>query len=211
MNTSSLWIFAVGFLAQLLFSARMLVQWIKSEKARRSVTPVLFWQLSIVGSLVFLIYGILRHDFAIVFGQIMVYFIYIRNLHLMKRWRTIPQAFRIFIVIYPLATLLYLLTVSPGHLHSILRNENIPLFWQIWGSAGQVIFTLRFYIQWRDSELTRKSVFTQRFWGVSLAGALMIIIYAAFRRDPVLIAGQLTGLVIYARNLMLGKPVKIND
>ncbi len=210
MNTSPLWIFAVGFLAQLLFAARMIVQWVKSEEARKSLSPVLFWQLSILGSLIFLLYGILRHDFAIVLGQILVYFIYIRNLHLMKRWRTIPLTFRLFIIIVPLATLVYLLTGSPGNINSIFKNEDISLQLQIWGSLGQVIFTFRFYIQWIDSEFKKESVFTRRFWLVSVLGSLMISVYAAFRNDPVLFLGQLTGLVIYLRNLMLFKSIKDN-
>jgi len=210
MNASPLWIFAVGFLAQLLFAARMIVQWVKSEEAQKSLSPVLFWQLSILGSLIFLLYGILRHDFAIVLGQTLVYFIYIRNLHLMKRWRTIPRTFRLFIIIVPIATLFYLVSGSPGALTSIFRNEDISLQLQIWGIMGQVIFTFRFYIQWIDSEFKKESVFTRRFWLVSVLGSLMIVVYAAFRHDPVLFLGQFTGLVIYVRNLMLLKTIRDN-
>lgn len=205
MSLSSLWIFAIGFLAQLLFAARMIVQWVKSEKAGKSLSPVIFWQLSILGSLIFLLYGILRHDFAIVLGQILVYFIYIRNLHLKEQWRPVPLLFRFVIIVAPLVTLVYLLSDTPGNLTSLLTNEEISLPLKIWGSVGQVIFTLRFYVQWIDSESKNESVLTQRFWFVSLAGSLMILIYAAFRSDPVLFLGQLSGLVIYLRNLMLGK------
>ncbi|HZK95890.1 MAG TPA: lipid-A-disaccharide synthase N-terminal domain-containing protein [Prolixibacteraceae bacterium] len=205
MNLSSLWIFAVGFTAQLLFAARMIVQWVKSEKAGKSLSPVIFWQLSILGSLIFLLYGILRHDFAIVLGQILVYFIYIRNLHLQEQWRPIPFMFRLIVIIAPIITLVYLLSDNQGNLTSLLKNDEIPLPLKIWGSVGQVIFTLRFYVQWFDSEAKNESVLTKRFWFVSILGSFMIIIYAAFRFDPVLFLGQLSGLVIYLRNLMLGK------
>lgn len=205
MNLSSLWIFAVGFAAQLLFAARMIVQWVKSEKAGKSLSPVIFWQLSILGSLIFLFYGILRHDFAIVLGQILVYFIYVRNLHLQEQWRPIPFMFRLIVIIAPIITLVYLLSDNQGNLTSLLKNDEIPLPFKIWGSVGQVIFTLRFYVQWFDSEAKNESVLTKRFWFVSILGSFMIIIYAAFRFDPVLFLGQLSGLVIYLRNLMLGK------
>jgi len=205
MSLSSLWIYAIGFLAQLLFAARMIVQWVKSEKAGKSLSPVLFWQLSILGSLIFLLYGILRHDFAIVLGQILVYFIYIRNLHLQEQWRPIPLIFRFMVIIAPILTLGYLFSDMHGNFTSLLKNEDISLPLKIWGSAGQVIFTLRFYVQWIDSESKKESVLTQRFWLISGVGSFMILVYAVLRFDPVLFLGQLSGLVIYLRNLMLIK------
>ncbi len=210
MSTSSLWIFGIGFIAQSLFAARMIVQWVKSEKAGKSLSPVIFWQLSILGSLIFLLYGILRRDFAIVLGQVLVYFIYVRNLHLKNQWRPIPLLLRFIVIVAPILTLVYFLSGTQGSLTSLLKNEQIPLPLQIWGSVGQVIFTLRFYVQWIDSESKNESVLTRRFWLVSLVGCLMIIIYAAFRFDPVLFLGQLAGLVIYLRNLMLENRVKKN-
>jgi len=208
MSNSSLWIFALGFSAQLLFAARMIVQWVKSEEAGKSLSPVIFWQLSILGSMIFLLYGILRHDFAIVLGQALVYFIYIRNLHLKNSWKPIPLIFKIFVIIAPIITLIYLFSDTHGNFSSLLKNEDISLPLKIWGSAGQVIFTLRFYIQWIDSESKNESVLTKRFWLVSLIGSLMIITYAIFRYDPVLLLGQLAGAVVYLRNLMFGKTEK---
>jgi len=208
MSVSSFWIFAVGFTAQLLFAARMIVQWMKSEKAGKSLSPVIFWQLSILGSLIFLLYGILRHDFAIVLGQILVYFIYVRNLHLKDRWRPIPLIFRFVVIVAPIITMGYLLSDTHGNLTSLLKNEDISRPLQIWGSIGQVIFTLRFYVQWIDSESKNESVLTDRFWIVSGVGSFMIIIYAVLRFDPVLLLGQLSGLVIYLRNFMLHKSFK---
>ena len=58
----NLWIYVLGLLAQGLFSARMLVQWIRSEKAHTVVNPTLFWVLSLAGSLLFFLYGWLRQD-----------------------------------------------------------------------------------------------------------------------------------------------------
>jgi lipid-A-disaccharide synthase-like uncharacterized protein len=200
-----MWIFAVGFIAQLLFAGRMIVQWISSERAGKPISPLIFWQLSILGSIIFLIYGILRHDIVIVTGQLLVYFIYIRNLHLLKQWRPIPLLFKIIIIMAPVLTFGYLLAGSNGNILLLLLNNEIPLPLKIWGSAGQVIFTLRFYIQWMDSESKSESVLSQRFWLVSMLGSLMIITYAAFRYDPVLLTGQLSGLLVYARNVMLGK------
>ena len=76
---------AFGIVAQLLFTARMLVQWIASEQAGRSVVPVAFWVLSLVGGLMTLAYGIQRREAVIIMGQVLAVFIYIRNIMLILK------------------------------------------------------------------------------------------------------------------------------
>jgi lipid-A-disaccharide synthase-like uncharacterized protein len=73
---------AFGIVAQILFTARMVVQWLASERAGRSVVPVAFWVLSLVGGLMTLIYGIQRREAVIIMGQVLAVFIYIRNMML---------------------------------------------------------------------------------------------------------------------------------
>jgi len=58
-------IYGIGFLAQLLFSVRLINQWFLSEKAEKIKTPILFWKLSLFGSILLFIYGYLRNDLAI--------------------------------------------------------------------------------------------------------------------------------------------------
>ena len=77
----------IGFFAQFLFSMRFLVQWIASERAKKSVIPVAFWYLSISGSLLLLAYAIHREDPVFILGQSMGVFIYLRNLTLIYRKR----------------------------------------------------------------------------------------------------------------------------
>jgi lipid-A-disaccharide synthase-like uncharacterized protein len=76
---------AFGVLAQLIFGARFIVQWIASEKAERSVIPVGFWFLSIGGGLMTLVYGFARRDIVIIMGQALSVFIYARNLMLIAK------------------------------------------------------------------------------------------------------------------------------
>jgi lipid-A-disaccharide synthase-like uncharacterized protein len=204
MTQSHLFIFSVGIIGQLLFAARMFVQWFHSEKAGRPLSPVLFWQLSLVGSIVFFAYGILRRDFAIVLGQLITYFIYIRNLHLKKQWLTMMPVFRWVVYLVPVASLAYLFSSAPGNLAEIVGNDAIPLWLKSWGALGQIVFTARFVVQWLDSEARNESVFSNAFWIISLVGSSMIVVYAAFRLDPVLFVGQAGGAVIYLRNLTLG-------
>jgi lipid-A-disaccharide synthase-like uncharacterized protein len=76
---------AFGVLAQLIFGARFIVQWIASEKAERSVIPIGFWFLSISGGLMTLVYGFARRDIVIIVGQGLSVFIYVRNLMLIAK------------------------------------------------------------------------------------------------------------------------------
>lgn len=207
MKEPNPWIFIIGFMAQIAFSGRMIVQWFKSEKAGKSLSPAIFWQLSLLGSVLFLIYGILRKDLPIIIGQCLVYYIYIRNLHLKQQWNSFPVIIRWLILSAPVAALLYLFSTTSGNVTEALANKNIPAWLKIWGILGQIVFTLRFYVQWLDSESLKESVLTRRFWFVSMTGSLMIISYAVFRYDPVLFLGQIAGLVVYVRNLMIYRKI----
>ena len=83
----SAYIYIIGFLAQALFSARILVQWVMSERAKRVVSPSIFWILSIIASYMLFIYGFLRDDFAIMLGQVISYYVYIWNLNEKEIWK----------------------------------------------------------------------------------------------------------------------------
>jgi len=79
----------------------------------------------------------------------------------------------------------------------------IPPFWLIVGFLGQVLFSMRFILQWVHSERARRSVIPLAFWYFSLAGSIVLLTYAIHRQDPVFILGQAGGIVIYLRNLYL--------
>lgn len=78
---------ALGLGGQLLFTGRMLVQWLTSEKSRRSVVPVSFWWMSLIGATMLLVYFIWRRDIVGILGQATGWIIYIRNLVLIRRSR----------------------------------------------------------------------------------------------------------------------------
>jgi lipid-A-disaccharide synthase-like uncharacterized protein len=79
-----LWL-VLGFAGQIAFSGRFVVQWLASEREGRSVVPVAFWVLSVVGSLLLLAYAVHRRDPVFVVGQTTGVLIYLRNLHLIRR------------------------------------------------------------------------------------------------------------------------------
>lgn len=197
----NIFIIGIGFLAQGLFFMRTITQWFKSEKEGEVISPVIFWQLSLVGSILMLTYGILRGDFAIVVGQFLVYSIYIRNLQLKKAWYRMHWAAKTIAIIVPLVYLSWL--IFSGNFHSILKNEDVTLFWMIWGTAAQIVFISRFFYQWIYSEKEKESLLPLGFWIISTIGSLMIFTYSISRLDPVLFAAHSLGLFIYTRNILL--------
>jgi lipid-A-disaccharide synthase-like uncharacterized protein len=202
-------IYAIGFLAQLLFSGRLFVQWFLSEKHKRIVTPTLFWKLSLIASFLLFVYGYLREDFAIMLGQSLTYFIYIRNLHFQGEWQKAPAALRYFLLAFPLLILIYGYNNGAYDLEILLHNTQIPQWLMILGIVGQLVFTLRFVYQWWYSEQKKESHLPKGFWRLSALGALLIMTYAIYRMDPVLMVGHGSGLIIYLRNLFIGKNEKV--
>ena len=197
-------VYTIGFTAQALFSGRLLIQWIVSERSRQIVTPGIFWKLSLLASFLLFVYGYLRDDLAIMLGQTLTYFIYIRNLHLKGDWQRSPFWFRAFLLVFPIAIVTYGYNNGEYDIHQLLSNEDIPL-WLLWlGIIAQVIFTFRFVYQWLYSEREKESQLPMGFWVLSVVGASLILLYAVFRRDPVLLIGHGAGTIIYVRNIMLG-------
>tara|TARA_Y100000996_G_scaffold242597_1_gene190852 strand:+ start:757 stop:1062 length:306 start_codon:yes stop_codon:yes gene_type:complete len=81
--------------------------------------------------------------------------------------------------------------------------SNIELFFLIIGFAGQGLFASRFIVQWIYSEKKGESSIPVIFWYLSIFGGIGLLIYAIFRKDPVIITGQIFGILIYTRNLIL--------
>ena len=196
-------IYGIGFLAQLLFSSRILLQWIASERNKKVLAPHLFWEISLFASVLLFIYGYLRNDFAIMLGQVITYYVYIRNIQLENQWKKIPAVLRIFLYLFPTIIFVY------GYNNNILDKANLfnkehiaPLLMTL-GIIAQILFTLRFVYQWAYSERRKESMLPMGFWILSFTGSFLIFIYAIFRKDPVLFLGHLSGLVAYSRNIYI--------
>ena len=127
-------VYIIGFLAQIFFSARILVQWILSEKAKEIVSPSIFWVLSIAGSYLLFIYGWCRDDFSIILGQIISYYIYIWNLNAKGIWRNINILLRIILFITPVAACAFLLESPEQFISQFFKNEDIPIWLLVFGS-----------------------------------------------------------------------------
>jgi len=81
--------------------------------------------------------------------------------------------------------------------------SSIEIIFLIIGFFGQALFASRFIFQWIYSERVGKSSIPIIFWYLSIFGGLGLLVYAIFRKDPVIIVGQLFGIFIYSRNLFL--------
>ncbi len=90
-----------------------------------------------------------------------------------------------------------------GMLSNYLYDVFVTKFdgWVMLGFVAQAFFTMRFVVQWIASERARKSVIPVAFWFFSIGGGILLLAYALYRRDPVFIAGQALGLVVYFRNV----------
>lgn len=196
-------IYSVGFVAQILFSSRLIIQWITSEKQQKVITPSTFWTLSLAASSLLFIYGYLRQDFAIMLGQALTYFIYIRNLQLQGEWKKIPGFVQWVLLLVPSLIVVYYFNNQKIDVNILFKNEAIPIWLLVLGIVSQLTFTFRFIYQWIYSEFKKVSALPFGFWLLSLVGAILILIYAIFRKDPVLFVGHGLGTIIYTRNLFL--------
>ncbi|MFC0709685.1 lipid-A-disaccharide synthase N-terminal domain-containing protein [Azorhizophilus paspali] len=86
MEKQTLWL-AIGFAGQMVFTGRFLLQWLYSEYQKRSLIPVGFWYLSLVGSALLLAYALYRQDPVFILGQSFGFIVYLRNLQLIARQR----------------------------------------------------------------------------------------------------------------------------
>lgn len=201
LSVQDLLIYGLGFFAQSLFGARTIIQWIKSEREGRVVSPTLFWIFSLNGSFLFLIYGVLRNDIVILFGQTISFYIYIRNLQLKGFWIKIPYALRVIILPLPLLLFLWVGIYSPESFEQTFSKADFTDRFIIIGSIGQLLLNFRYLYQWYHSEKVNESILPLGFWVISAVASVMVVVYGIYRHDPVLLVAQGLGLIAYLRNI----------
>lgn len=199
---SPLWIYCIGFSAQVFFTARVLVQWYLSEKNRKVESPALFWIFSIIGSLILLFYGWLRRDLAIIIGEFISFYIYLWNLRAKGLFDRSARLLPLLLSLVPLAALALMLKDFPSFSTDFFRSSEVSGVLLVFGIAGQLVFKSRFIVQWFYSVRHGESSLPMVFWIISVAGSLMIIVYGLIRHDWVLVAGQI-GIVASVRNIMI--------
>ena len=113
-------------------------------------------------------------------------------------------ALKSLLLITPVIEAAFMYNYSQHFIDSFFRNEEVPLWLLIFGSMGQIIFTLRFVYQWAYSFHHKESLLPAGFWIISLVGSSVIVAYGVFRLDPVLILGQSVGFVAYFSTILIG-------
>ena len=196
-------IYVLGFISQVLFFMRTFLQWVLSERAKKVLSPNIYWVLSIIASYLFCIYGWFRNDFAILLGQLISYYIYIWNLNENGVWKKINIVLQAILFLTPIFAIGFVLKNGNYFVSNFLTNTKIPFWLIILGSGGQIIFTLRFVYQWIYSMRRNESLLPIGFWIISLVGSGLITIYGVIRVDPILILGRSVGFIAYTRNIAI--------
>lgn len=199
---SPFWIYCVGLSAQFFYFGRIFVQWYLSEKHRTVESPVLYWVFSAIGSMIMFLYGCLRNDFAIIFGELLIFYIYMWNLKAKGVYARLPRFVPYVQAFIPVAAMLFLMHDIPHFAENYFHREGLPLSLLLFGMAGQFTFKSRFIYQLVYSVRHKESALPLGFWIIAVIGSLMIITYGAIRHDWVLILGQL-GIIVSIRNIMI--------
>jgi lipid-A-disaccharide synthase len=206
------WLYPLGFLSSLIFSARFIFQWIQSEKAQKSVVNPSFWKISLAGNLLLTLHALVQIQFHVSLVQASNAVISWRNLNLMNA----PQQRKSLLFTIAMMSLtllsitafywlqsLYLPSDYSAWFRSPLSGEEVHPLWHALGAIGLLLFNSRFWIQWCEAERSQESVLGLTFWWTSLIGGLFSAIYFIKLGDPVNLLGPAFGMIPYARNLML--------
>ena len=200
MDFWKIFFLCLGGLGQVLFTARMVVQWWASRKEGRSVAPPLFWWLSLVGSLFTFFYALFRKDPVFALAPASNLFFYARNLLLSSPdHRGLPP--RMLLAFGSLFGSIVAITVWAKFRLDILAE--VPPFWLSLGLLGSTFWVARFLLQWILSERKGESHLPFHFWLVSLAGASLLLAYSLFRKDPIFIVGYAFPIPLILWNLLL--------
>ena len=194
-------VYLLGIAAQSFFGVRVLVQWIASERAGKVLSPGAYWVLSLVASLLMMVYGWMRRDLTIIAGEWVVYFIYLWNVGAKGLLRKLPKWAVGVLAALP-AVILLLGWISEGEFGPLVEDLGVrgPLL--VLGLTGQAVYKSRLIYQIVYSVRRHESLLPPGFWILAVCGSLLLIVYALLRHDWALLLGQ-CGIFIALRNLMI--------
>ena len=210
-------LYPLGFLSAVAFSARFIVQWIASERAHQSVVPRSFWKLSLAGNLLLMLHSLIQVQYHVCVMQTCNAVISWRNLNLTQT-RLPPVSFKkvVCFLLFSMCAMTALFIFQKEFLNSTdagwFRIPVAPwqettittsLFWHLLGTCAYGLFSSRFWVQWWVLERSHSSQLPLSFWWMSFVGAIFSIAYFFHIRDSVNLIGPLMGLIPYLRNLML--------
>ena len=207
---SPLWVYLLGLAGMGIYGMRVVVQWYLSEKSKRVESPGIYWVLSSIGAVVLYIYGWLRKDFSIIFGESLSYYIYMWNISALGLYKKVPKALVIVQAVFPLIIIALIVQDWDTFVATFLLNADVPPRLLAFGMLGQFTFEIRSLYQLVYSIHKKESVLPLGHWLLAVAGGLMIIAYGIIRHDWVLVIGQFS-IFFSIRNIMLWFIARRND
>lgn len=201
---------AFGTVGALIFFGRFYVQWIASERAGRSIMPVLFWYMSSIGSVLLMIFAVVSLSPVGALSQSFNLVIYSRNLvHIWRERGTLTPLRRraahvtsLAVAVVASVLLAYVWRTEYEHVSQAPEHVSRAVwFWLAVGVAGQALFAARFLIQWIATEKAKQSVVPPAFWYLSLLASLLQAASFIQRREWVFAAGLAATILIYLRNI----------
>ncbi|MBQ1841710.1 MAG: lipid-A-disaccharide synthase N-terminal domain-containing protein [Bacteroidales bacterium] len=199
---SPLWVYLLGLAGMAIYGVRIVVQWYLSEKAHEVVSPGIYWVMSSIGAIVLYIYGWLRKDFSIIFGESIGYYIYMWNIAIMGLYKNTPRWVFVAQALFPVLIIGLMLRDLPAFTHDFLMNDKVPPGLLALGMLGQFTYEIRGVYQLVYSMKRKESILPLGHWILAVAGSLMIIAYGLIRHDWVLVIGQFA-IVFSIRNIMI--------
>ena len=199
---SPFWVYLLGLAGMGIYGMRILIQWYQSEKSHRVESPGIYWVLSSIGAVILYIYGWLRKDFSIIFGESVGYYIYMWNIAILGLYKRVPRIVIVLQALFPLVILALIVRDIPTFTSTFLHNEYVPRNLLLFGVMGQFTYEARTVYQLVYSYRRKASILPLGHWVLAVAGSSIIIIYGIIRHDWVLAIGQFS-LFFSIRNLML--------
>ena len=199
---SPVWVYLLGLAGMGIYGTRIVVQWYMSERSHRVETPEIYWVMSSIGAVVLYIYGWLRKDVSIIFGESLSYYIYMWNMSIMGLYKRVPKVVIVIQALFPVVILALISHDMSSFVDSFLHNEDVPpkLLW--FGIAGQFTYEIRSVYQLVYSMRRKESILPLGHWLLAVAGSVMIIAYGLIRHDWVLVIGQFA-VFFSIRNIMI--------
>ena len=185
-----------------IYGLRILIQWYLSERSRQVESPGIYWVLSSIGAIILYVYGWLRKDFSIIFGESVGYYIYMWNIGVMGLYKKVPRILIVLQAVFPLVILALIVRDIPTFVDTFLHNKDVPLWLLLFGVLAQLTYELRSVYQLIYSYKRHQSILPMGHWILAVIGSAMIITYGIIRHDWVLAIGQFS-IFFSIRNLML--------
>lgn len=199
---SPLWVYALGLAGMGIYGTRIIIQWYKSEKSHKVESPAVYWVLASIGAVVLYLYGWLRKDFSIIFGESVSYYIYMWNISVLGLYRKVPKWVVWVQALFPVVIVGLMMKDMPGFVNNFLRNKDVPPELLLFGVMAQFIYEIRSVYQLMYCYKRKESILPLGHWILAVAGSVMIIIYGLIRHDWVLVIGQFS-ILFSIRNLMI--------